>query len=133
MRGAIDALGAWLARHEETADHITVWALLIGFTVLFLVETGTWLVLRGSRDQTPVGVWLKRKKVGYAVLGVGMATLYGATLWISYGWPGAPRIGVWERTVLRLVVLGGTGGAAISGIMFIRALWRRAGQRRATR
>lgn len=93
-------IGQWLQRHDVTIDLITVWALAVGFCLFGIAKLFAWWTLQGQADQTMVGVTLKKQKLTEALIGFGMSTLYGMTLFAYYA--AGPQFDFWDRLLLRL-------------------------------
>ena len=96
-------LNAWLQRHDLTIDLITVWSFCLGFAVFGVVKATSWWTLRRQKDQTMVGVSLKRQKLGEALIGAGMSTLYGMTLYAYY--VDGTRFSFWSRLGIRSALI----------------------------
>jgi purine-cytosine permease-like protein len=112
-------LEVWLAQHDTTSDLITVWTLVACFLVLGTVNVAAWWALRDQRDRTALGWTLKRKKLAEGIAELGMAALYGLTLWGYYqGYQFGP---FWRYSVRLLVALALLGGA-LWGVRFVLAL-----------
>lgn len=95
----LESISLWLQRHDLTLDLITVWVLALGFGFFGVAKVVSWWTLRKTRDATMVGVTLKRQKMAEALIGFGLATLYGMTLF-SYYFTGT-GFGFWERLLVR--------------------------------
>jgi hypothetical protein len=110
---------AWLAKHDTTSDLTTVWVLVVCFGILGAVNVAAWWELRPQRDQTALGWTLKRKKLAEGIAELGMAGLYGLTLW---GYYQGYQFGPFWRFSVRLLVALGLLAAAVWGVRFIVAL-----------
>jgi hypothetical protein len=115
-------LARWLQGHDTTIDLLTVWALCLGFALFAVVKAVSWWSLRDTEDDTDVGRSLKRQKLGEALMGAGMATLYGMTL-IDYYLAGT-TFGFWDRVMLRSGIFVGMVLVSIFGVQFVAALRR---------
>ena len=96
----LESISQWLQRHDLTLDLITIWVLALGFGFFGVAKVVSWLTLRETRDATMVGVTLKRQKIAEALVGFGLATLYGMTLF-SYYFTDA-GFGFWGRLLVRV-------------------------------
>ena len=116
-----DAVAAWLTAHDRTIELTAVWLLVVAFAVYALVKLVSWVTLRDQVDQTDVGRALKVQKLSEALMGVGLATLYGLGLWAYYQ---EYVFGVWSKLIVRSLVVLGVVGASVFGVRFVIALWR---------
>lgn len=128
MTDQLNDFGQWLQRNDVTIDLITVWALATGFALFGITKVLSWWTLRRQNDATMVGVTLKRQKMVEALIGFGMATLYGMTLFAYY--MAEPVFNFWDRLLLRsglfvVMVLG-----SVFCVQFVWALRRESGSGR---
>ena len=112
---------AWMQAHDRTIELTAVWVLVVAFGVYALVKLISWWTLRQSVDQTDVGRTLKPQKLSEALMGAGMASLYGISLWAYYE---HHEFGVWSKFVIRSAVVAGVVIASVAGVRFVLALRR---------
>lgn len=117
----VDAAANWLKAHDQSLDLWTIWLVCGGVVVWTSVKLGSRLALRGTDDETGVGVELKRQKVAEVLMGTALATLYGLTLWAYYD---DMLFDFWPRVGLRVFLVIGVWAAAVFGVRFIAALVR---------
>lgn len=118
----------WLRTHDVTIDLVTVWGLCLGFGLFGLVKAVSWWTLREQKDQTMIGVALKRQKLGEAIIGGGMATLYGMSLLTYY--VADAGIGFWDRTIIRAGLFLAMVLVSWFGVQFVYHLRREASSHR---
>lgn len=118
----------WLRTHDVTIDLVTIWALCLGFGLFGLVKTVSWWTLRDQQDQTMIGISLKRQKLGEAIIGFGMATLYGMSLIAHY--VADARFGFWDRTIIRAGLFLAMVLVSWFGVQFVYHLRREASSHR---
>jgi hypothetical protein len=121
----IDAMSEWITENETPLDLAVLWLLVVGFAMLAVVKAVTWWVMHQQRDQTELGPRLRRQKIAETFLFLCLTILYGMGLVIYYT-DGDVVLGLWQRMGIRLILAVCIIGAAVSGVLFIRALQRQA-------
>lgn len=101
---ALDAIGDWFLRHEQTADKTLIWSLFLGYAALAIVKADTWNIMRRQRDRTHVGIALKRQYLAEIFKNAGQAMLYGLIIWAERVYPNVP-FDVWDRMGIRSIVI----------------------------
>lgn len=113
--------GHWLQAHDLAVQVIVVWIVALSSFAIALAMFTAWLTLRGTRDQTKVGMTLKWQKIAVstALLANGM---YWSMVLVSfyYDW----RADFWDRMALMLVFSIGMMTGAVFALLFAYHLRR---------
>jgi hypothetical protein len=124
MEGSSSLLGQaedWITTHDLTIDLVTVWALVIGFATLSIVDFATWASMLGQYDETQLGSRLRPKKLGNAIICLAMSMLYGMSLFAYYR---EHQFDIWTIFLLRIFLIVGIITASLFGARFFLAFRR---------
>jgi hypothetical protein len=112
----VDTFRSWVITHDQRLDEITVWSFFVGLGLIATVELITFMVMFGTKDETPLGASLRTKKIGYALIMSALSILYGMTLMAYYH---DRQFNIWERLGIRLLGIIGIFVAVPCAIIFV--------------